>query len=218
MFESASQNPVEHTGSVVQERKQPKTLCEHCGSLVKMQYAILPCLRKKENNLRVWTMCPLLSVSQRHATYVLTPLCSLTMTLVLLQKRIKDHYYRSIDDLEVDIMLLCKNAQAYNMEGSLVSERVRDRTTTTWSVVPFLPSQWCERNAVFCFHIVTKTPVRVVKRVLGSRETNTSALSLTHTCKGKGKQKCARALTILGFFVSRSPFVGKDQICLLKQK
>ena len=40
---------------------------------------------------------------------------------ILLQKRIKDHYYRSIDDLETDVMTLCKNAQAYNMEGSLVS-------------------------------------------------------------------------------------------------
>ena len=38
-----------------------------------------------------------------------------------LQKRIKDHLYRSIDDLETDVMTLCKNAQAYNMEGSLVS-------------------------------------------------------------------------------------------------
>ncbi|XP_074643538.1 SWI/SNF-related matrix-associated actin-dependent regulator of chromatin subfamily A member 2-like [Tubulanus polymorphus] len=36
--------------------------------------------------------------------------------------RIKEHRYRSIDDLEKDILLLCKNAQQYNEDGSLIYE------------------------------------------------------------------------------------------------
>lgn len=39
-----------------------------------------------------------------------------------IKQRIKDHKYRSLDDLENDIMLLCKNAQTYNVEGSLIYE------------------------------------------------------------------------------------------------
>ena len=34
--------------------------------------------------------------------------------------RIKEHKYRCLDDLEKDVMNLCKNAQTYNVEGSLV--------------------------------------------------------------------------------------------------
>lgn len=39
-----------------------------------------------------------------------------------IKNRIKDHRYRCIDDLENDFMLLCKNAQTYNVEGSLIYE------------------------------------------------------------------------------------------------
>jgi len=39
-----------------------------------------------------------------------------------IQQRIRNHYYRSLDDLEQDVMLLCKNAQNYNVEGSLIYE------------------------------------------------------------------------------------------------
>ena len=36
------------------------------------------------------------------------------------QKRIKDHKYRCLEDLEDDIYTLCQNAQLYNVEGSQV--------------------------------------------------------------------------------------------------
>jgi len=36
------------------------------------------------------------------------------------QQRIRSHYYHSLDDVEKDVLLLCKNAQTYNVEGSLV--------------------------------------------------------------------------------------------------
>ena len=38
-----------------------------------------------------------------------------------LQQKIREHRYRLLDDMEQDMILLCKNAQLYNMEGSLVS-------------------------------------------------------------------------------------------------
>eukprot|EP00061_Rhincodon_typus_P018926 g48317.t1 len=37
-----------------------------------------------------------------------------------IKERIRNHKYRSLNDLERDVMLLCQNAQAYNLEGSLV--------------------------------------------------------------------------------------------------
>lgn len=39
-----------------------------------------------------------------------------------IKQRIRDHRYRSLDDLETDVMLLCENAQSYNIEGSLIYE------------------------------------------------------------------------------------------------
>ncbi|KAA3677467.1 SWI/SNF-related matrix-associated actin-dependent regulator of chromatin subfamily A member 2/4 [Paragonimus westermani] len=38
-----------------------------------------------------------------------------------IKQRVRDGKYHSVDELESDIMLLCKNAQTYNMDGSLVS-------------------------------------------------------------------------------------------------
>uniref|UniRef100_A0A0X3P6Q3 Putative global transcription activator SNF2L2 n=1 Tax=Schistocephalus solidus TaxID=70667 RepID=A0A0X3P6Q3_SCHSO len=39
-----------------------------------------------------------------------------------IRQRVRDGKYRSIDDLEADVILLCKNAQTYNMDGSLIFE------------------------------------------------------------------------------------------------
>ncbi|XP_051995895.1 transcription activator BRG1-like [Xyrauchen texanus] len=39
-----------------------------------------------------------------------------------IKERIKSHKYRSLNDLEKDIMLLCSNAQTFNLEGSLIYE------------------------------------------------------------------------------------------------
>merc|ERR1712136_251518 len=39
-----------------------------------------------------------------------------------IKERIKQHRYRSLDDLERDFALLCQNTQAYNVEGSLIFE------------------------------------------------------------------------------------------------
>ena len=39
-----------------------------------------------------------------------------------IKSRISSHRYRSIDDLQEDFMQLCRNAQTYNVEGSLIYE------------------------------------------------------------------------------------------------
>ncbi|XP_041420061.1 probable global transcription activator SNF2L2 isoform X6 [Xenopus laevis] len=39
-----------------------------------------------------------------------------------IKERIRNHKYRSISDLEKDIMLLCHNAQTFNLEGSQIYE------------------------------------------------------------------------------------------------
>lgn len=36
------------------------------------------------------------------------------------QDRVRNHKYRSVGDLEKDVMLLCHNAQTFNLEGSQV--------------------------------------------------------------------------------------------------
>ena len=39
-----------------------------------------------------------------------------------IRKNIKIHKYRCLDDIDADMALLCKNAQTYNIEGSLVCQ------------------------------------------------------------------------------------------------
>lgn len=39
-----------------------------------------------------------------------------------IKERIRNHKYRSLNDLERDVMLLCQNAQTFNLEGSLIYE------------------------------------------------------------------------------------------------
>ena len=41
-----------------------------------------------------------------------------------IRNRIRNEKYRSLDDLEKDINLMCQNTQKYNIEGSLVSNSV----------------------------------------------------------------------------------------------
>lgn len=53
------------------------------------------------------------------------------------QERIRNHKYRSLNDLEKDVMLLCQNAQTFNLEGSLV------RQTRTVPGIPRNGLEWC---------------------------------------------------------------------------
>ncbi|KAM9841137.1 putative global transcription activator SNF2L2 [Aulostomus maculatus] len=39
-----------------------------------------------------------------------------------IRERVRNHKYRSVGDLEKDILLLCHNAQTYNLEGSQIYE------------------------------------------------------------------------------------------------
>lgn len=44
----------------------------------------------------------------------------LTRLCLCQQDRVRNHKYRSLGDLEKDVMLLCHNAQTFNLEGSQV--------------------------------------------------------------------------------------------------
>ncbi|RVE66061.1 hypothetical protein OJAV_G00122710 [Oryzias javanicus] len=39
-----------------------------------------------------------------------------------IRERVRNHKYRSVEDLEKDVFLLCHNAQTYNLEGSQIYE------------------------------------------------------------------------------------------------
>ncbi|MEQ2232328.1 hypothetical protein ILYODFUR_010036 [Ilyodon furcidens] len=39
-----------------------------------------------------------------------------------IKERVRNHKYRSLGDLEKDVMLLCQNAQTFNLEGSQIYE------------------------------------------------------------------------------------------------
>lgn len=67
-----------------------------------------------------------IKVRKKHGTASRFPplRSSLSFTLsappCCLQERIRSHKYRNLNDLEKDVMLLCQNAQTFNLEGSLV--------------------------------------------------------------------------------------------------
>uniref|UniRef100_A0A672LWI8 Probable global transcription activator SNF2L2 n=1 Tax=Sinocyclocheilus grahami TaxID=75366 RepID=A0A672LWI8_SINGR len=42
-----------------------------------------------------------------------------------IKERVRNHKHRNVSDLEKDVMLLCHNAQTYNLEGSQVSKSVK---------------------------------------------------------------------------------------------
>lgn len=48
----------------------------------------------------------------------------LTRLFLCSQDRVRNHKYRSLGDLEKDVMLLCHNAQTFNLEGSQVESSV----------------------------------------------------------------------------------------------
>ena len=49
-----------------------------------------------------------------------------------IRKNIKIHKYRCLDDIDADMALLCKNAQTYNIEGSLVRQLLNN--SCVWSI------------------------------------------------------------------------------------
>ena len=45
------------------------------------------------------------------------------MDIQKIRTRIRKETYRSLEDLESDVMLMCANTQRYNIDGSLVSPK-----------------------------------------------------------------------------------------------
>jgi hypothetical protein len=44
-----------------------------------------------------------------------------------IKKKLGEHRYRNLDELEADVLLLCKNAQEFNMENSNVKFRTKKK-------------------------------------------------------------------------------------------
>ena len=44
-----------------------------------------------------------------------------------IRNRIRKENYRNLEDLESDVMLMCANTQQYNIDGSLVSPKIKSR-------------------------------------------------------------------------------------------
>uniref|UniRef100_A0AAY5EPW2 SWI/SNF related, matrix associated, actin dependent regulator of chromatin, subfamily a, member 2 n=1 Tax=Electrophorus electricus TaxID=8005 RepID=A0AAY5EPW2_ELEEL len=78
----------------------------------------------------VWTEAPLSAAAlseswSRPSQRELQPgehFVGVTCAVVCSQERVRNHKYRSLGDLEKDVMLLCHNAQTYNLEGSQIYE------------------------------------------------------------------------------------------------
>jgi hypothetical protein len=45
-----------------------------------------------------------------------------------IKKKLGEYRYRNLDELEADVMLLCKNAQEFNMENSNVIFRMKSKS------------------------------------------------------------------------------------------
>ena len=65
------------------------------------------------------------------------------------QERIRGHRYRSLSDLERDVMLLFQNAQTFNLEGSLVRRICSLHIDTEKPCSVFLPRQQLQFRSVF---------------------------------------------------------------------
>lgn len=61
--------------------------------------------------------------------------CYSLSDVLCLQERIRGHRYRSLGDLERDVMLLFQNAQTFNLEGSLVRRLVIDSKSSQRSML-----------------------------------------------------------------------------------
>jgi len=72
-----------------------------------------------------------------------------------IRKNVKINKYRCLDDIDADMTLLCKNAQAYNMEGSLV--RYFSYPSLSFSL----------SRDMLCAHNVVMSSILVVLSVLG---------------------------------------------------
>lgn len=89
------------------------------------------------------------------------------------QERIRNHKYRSLGDLEKDVMLLCHNAQTFNLEGSQVCVKLSETCLTLtvlrlWEVKYFISTF---SNSSF----------------LPSRTLNTKEAMFSATCVNQGR-------------------------------
>nr|CAH8868762.1 unnamed protein product [Trichobilharzia regenti] len=75
-----------------------------------------------------------------------------------IRQRVKDGKYRSVDELESDVLLLCKNAQTYNMDGSLMTVLVVVHLTVNRRLNVVYHERLCQRRQQqqqpIVFHVI----------------------------------------------------------------
>lgn len=85
------------------------------------------------------------------------------------QERIRNHKYRSLNDLEKDVMLLCQNAQTFNLEGSLVRRRLGQGPTASLrhphGCAPNQPKPWLPFELTDFLQIPTTGSILAVTKV-----------------------------------------------------
>ncbi|VDP83112.1 unnamed protein product [Echinostoma caproni] len=87
----------------------------------KMQRLLDIIIEYKDNDQRVLSE-PFMKLPTRKELPDYYEVIKKPMDFHRIKQRVRDGKYHSVDELEADIMLLCKNAQTYNMDGSLIFE------------------------------------------------------------------------------------------------
>ncbi len=100
--------------SVIEDKKQLKLQS-------RMKFLVNCVLKYKDTDGRLLSE-PFLQLPTRRELPDYYEIIKKPIDLKRVQQRIKDNKYRSLDDLHADIDLMCKNAQEYNIEGSLIFE------------------------------------------------------------------------------------------------
>jgi SWI/SNF-related matrix-associated actin-dependent regulator of chromatin subfamily A protein 2/4 len=89
--------------------------------LKKMQFLIKLLMNYKDSDGRVLSE-PFYQLPTRRDLPDYYDIIKKPIDLKRIQQRIKENKYQSLDQLELDIELMCRNTQEYNVEGSLIYE------------------------------------------------------------------------------------------------
>ncbi|XP_074603236.1 SWI/SNF-related matrix-associated actin-dependent regulator of chromatin subfamily A member 2-like isoform X2 [Brevipalpus obovatus] len=104
------------------KKKKPKTTDKVPVKLVKQMKKLLKVVVDyKDQEQRVLSE-PFMKLPSKRELPDYYEVIRRPMDFEKIQSKIRDHKYRSLDDLESDFMLSCKNAQKYNVEGSQIYE------------------------------------------------------------------------------------------------
>ncbi|KAK6179113.1 hypothetical protein SNE40_011545 [Patella caerulea] len=117
-------SPVQDANTPKKRRGRPpvEKMAPNPPKLTKLMKKILDVVTKyKDNDGRVLSDMFLTLPPKKELPEYYEIICK-PVDFKKIKARIKDHKYRSVDDLEDDVMLLCQNAQSFNVEGSMIYE------------------------------------------------------------------------------------------------